>query len=64
MKQRVVSRRCIPESSDPRYAIAPGWSKGKLWIEHESGEGGDFDAEGVVEAVRHNCLHDFYARNF
>ena len=59
-----TDRASIPESNDPRYVVGPGYSEGKLWLEHESGEGGDFDADGVRTAIAMNCLDAFYARNF
>lgn len=54
----------IPVSNDPRYSIGPGWSKGKLWIEHESGEGGDFTESKVRAAIAENRLHAYYTENF
>lgn len=53
----------IPESNDPRYFICQG-STGKLWVEHESGEGGDFPADEVRKAVRENRLDAYYQENF
>lgn len=42
-----------------RYTIKRGVEPGKVWIEHESGEGGDFPEESL-EAL----LHEFYCDNF
>lgn len=33
------------------YTLREGMERGKVWIEHESGEGGDFTAAKVEEAI-------------
>ncbi len=54
----------IPVSKDPRFHIAPGVQKGKLWISHECGEGGDFPAKQVRKAVKENRLQAYFSENF
>lgn len=41
------------------YTVREGMESGKVWIGHESGEGGDFQAERVEAA-----LGAFYKDNF
>ena len=41
------------------YTIKRGMMPGNVWIEHESGEGGDFDAEALAAVIG-----EFYAANF
>lgn len=57
-------RKAVPESNDPRIHIAPGVQKGKLWLRSETGEGGDFPAKDVREAVKRGCLYAYYVENF
>jgi hypothetical protein len=53
-----------PKSNDPRVEIAPGVQPGKLWLSVDSGEGGDFPRQDVLEAIKRNCLYAYYVENF
>lgn len=41
------------------FFIAPGIGEGRVWIGHQSGEGGDFSIEKLEEVIR-----KFYEENF
>lgn len=41
------------------YTLSPGMAKGRVWIEHKSGEGGDFDPEKLEVVIK-----KFYTENF
>lgn len=64
VNSRPLDHASIPESNDPRISIAPGVQKGKLWLSCGSPEGGDFPRKDVLEAIKRNCLYDYYVENF
>lgn len=41
------------------YTLYPAINEGKIWIQHISGEGGEFPEEDFVKAIE-----DFYAKHF
>lgn len=42
-----------------KYTIRPGMETGRVWIETETGEGGDFDPAGLEKVIA-----TFYKKNF
>lgn len=51
-------------SNDKRYSIEPGWTPGRVWVYHKSGEGAEFDFDKVETAIKAERLHEFYGENF
>lgn len=47
------------ESGDQSYKIRPSRNAGKVWLENDNGEGGDFDAGAFMDVV-----DKFFKENF
>lgn len=45
------------------YQLSLGRTEGKIWISHIDGEGGDFNADAVVNVV-YEAIDKFYKENF
>lgn len=52
-------REPAPEFTVGKYTLRPGMQSGRVYIEHETGEGGDFDPV-KLEAV----IAEFYGKYF
>ena len=54
-----ASGEFVIKSSGNSFLLRPGMQKGRVWIEAESGEGGDFDQDELYMHIR-----EFYDKRF